>query len=168
MSRCGGLLLVGIAAVAAALGARHADAQETFDRPIVITVAGTAGGGIDLYARLLARHLGRHIPGHPGITVQVMPGAGGIRAAAYLARAAPRDGTALATFAGGPLLEPLIGARDPGYDMSRFTWIGAMNKDVGLCLSWGPSPFKTIDDVRKRPMVVTGSGARSETDSWPG
>src|SRR5262245_6234021 len=104
MSRGGTRLLVGIAAVAAALAATRARAQETFDRPIVITVAGTAGGGIDLYARLLARHLARHVPGHPGITVQVMPGAGGIRAAAYVANAAPRDGTALVTFAGGPVL----------------------------------------------------------------
>jgi tripartite-type tricarboxylate transporter receptor subunit TctC len=165
MSRCRGLLLVGMVA---ALADAPADAQESFDRPIVITVAGTAGGGIDLYARLLARHWSRHIPGRPGITVQVMPGAGGIRAATYLAKTAPRDGTAIATFAGGPLLEPLIGARDPGYDMSRFTWIGAMNKDVGLCLSWGPSPFKTIDDARQRQMIVAGTGAGSETDTWPG
>ena len=165
MSRCACLLLAGMAA---ALGVVRADAQESFDRPVVITVAGTAGGGIDLYARLLARHFARHIPGHPSITVQVMPGAGGIRAAGYLARAAPRDGTALATFAGGPLLEPLIGVRDPGYDMSQFTWIGAMTKDVGLCLSWGASPFKTIDDVRKRQMIVAGTGAGSETDTWPG
>ena len=79
---------------------------------------GTAGGGIDLYARVVGRHLGRHIPGNPAVTVQVMPGAGGIRAANFLAEQAPKDGTAITTFAGGPILEPLIGARDPGYDMS--------------------------------------------------
>ena len=84
-------------------------AQDTIDRPVTIYVAGTAGGGVDLYARLLARHISRHIPGKPTVTVQVMPGAGGIRAANYLAEQAPRDGTAIATFAGGPILEPLIG-----------------------------------------------------------
>jgi len=167
MSRCGCLLLACVAAACCPAPASAAP-DETLDRPVVITVAGTAGGGIDLYARLLARHLARHIPGHPGVTVQVMPGAGGIRAASYLAKMAPRDGTAVATFAGGPLLEPLIGARNPGYDMSQFTWVGAMAKDVGLCLSWGPSPFKTIDDVRKRQMIVAGTGAGSETDTWPG
>jgi len=57
-------------------------------RPLTVYVAGTAGGGIDLYARLLARHIGRHLPGRPGVTVQVMPGAGGIRAANYLAEQA--------------------------------------------------------------------------------
>src|SRR5205823_3609498 len=126
-----------------------------------------AGGGIDLYARLVGRHIVRHIPGKPTVAVQVMPGAGGIRAANYLAEQAPRDGTAMTTFAGGPILEPLIGARNPGYDMSRFTWIGAITEDIGLCIAWGATPFKTIDDVKKKQMVVAGTGAGSETDTWP-
>src|SRR5438132_5494286 len=148
-------------AAACLVGSLAAQPADTFDRPVVIYVAGTAGGGIDLYARLVARHIGRHIPGNPAVTVQVMPGAGGIRAAYHLSHAAPRDGTVMATFAGGPVIEPLIAARNPGYDTSQFTWIGAVTKDVGLCLSWGPSPFKTIDDVRKHEMIVTGTGAGS-------
>jgi len=142
-------------------------AQDIIDRPVTIYVAGTAGGGIDLYARLVGRHIGRHIAGNPTVTVQVMPGAGGIRAANYLAEQAPRDGTAITTFAGGPILEPLIGARNPGYDMSSFTWIGAITKDIGLCIAWGATPFKTIDDAKKQQMVVAGTGAGSETDTWP-
>jgi tripartite-type tricarboxylate transporter receptor subunit TctC len=147
--------------------AQPGKAQDIIDRPVTIYVAGTAGGGIDLYARLVARHIGRHIPGKPTVTVQVMPGAGGIRAANYLAEQAPRDGTAITTFANGPILEPLIGARNPGYDMSSFTWIGAITKDIGLCISWGPTPFKTIDDVKTQQMIVAGTGAGSETDTWP-
>ena len=142
-------------------------AQDTIDRPVTIYVAGTAGGVIDLFARMLSRHIGRHIPGKPSVTVQVMPGAGGIRAANYLAEQAPRDGTVMTTFANGPILEPLIGARHPGYDMSQFTWIGALTKDIGLCVAWGASPFKTIDDVKKQQMIVAGTGAGSETDTWP-
>jgi hypothetical protein len=159
-----------VSAYAAALvltSTQAAAAQDTIDRPVTIYVAGTAGGGIDLYARLVSRHIGRHIPGKPTVTVQLMPGAGGIRAANYLAEQAPRDGTAMTTFASGPILEPLIGARNPGYDMSSFTWIGAITKDIGLCISWGPTPFKTIDDVKKQQMVVAGTGAGSETDTWP-
>src|ERR1043166_9254667 len=102
---CAGVALLAGCAVAPISAA--AQGTDTIDRPISIYVAGTAGGGIDLYARLVARHLGRHIPGHPAVTVQVMPGAGGIRAAYHLGHAAPRDGTALATFAGGPVIEPL-------------------------------------------------------------
>ncbi len=147
--------------------ASSAQPSRAISGPITIYVAGTAGGGIDLFARLVGRHLGRRIPGRPAITVEDMPGAGGIRAASFLARQAPRDGTVLTAFAGGPVLEPLIGARNPGYDASQFTWIGALMKDVGLCLSWGASPFKTIDDVRNHTMVVAGTGAGSETDTWP-
>ena len=162
------ILCVGSMAIALSfLHTSYAQPADTIDRPVVIYVAGTVGGGIDLYARLVGRHLGRHIPGSPTVTVQVMPGAGGIRAAAFLATAAPRDGTAITTFAGGPVLEPLIGGRNPGYNMSQFTWIGAVTKDVGLCLSWGASRFKTIDDARKQQMVVAGTGAGSETDTWP-
>ena len=95
-----------------------------------IYAAGTAGGGVDLFGRLLGRHIGRHIAGAPNVVVQVMPGAGGIRAANFLAQQAPRDGTAMAIFAGGPILEPLIGDRNPGYDMSQFTWIGAISKEM--------------------------------------
>ena len=154
---------LGVAVVAA----QSAAAQDTVDRPVIIYVAGTAGGGIDLYARVVGRHLGRHIPGKPAVTVQDMPGAGGIRAANFLAQQAPKDGTAITTFAGGPILEPLIGARNPGYDMSQFTWLGAVAKDVGLCMALATTPFKTIDDVKKQQMIVAGTGAGSETDTWP-
>jgi len=158
---------VSLCAAVLVLATQPATAQDSIDRPITIYVAGTAGGGIDLYARLVSRHIGRHVAGKPTVTVQVMPGAGGIRAANFLAEQAPRDGTAIATFAGGPILEPLIGARNPGYDMSAFTWLGAITKDIGLCMAWGTTPFKTIDDVKRQQMVVAGTGAGSDTDTWP-
>ena len=144
-----------------------ARAQETIDKPITLYAAGTAGGGVDLYGRLLGHHLGNHIAGKPAIVVQDMPGAGGIRQANFLAETAPRDGTAIGIFAGGPILEPLIGARDPGYDMSQFTWIGAISKDVSLCIAWGGSPFKTLDDAKQQQMIVAGTGAGSDTDTYP-
>ena len=151
-------------AVAAPALAQQGDA---LPKTITIYVAGTAGGGIDLYARMLGRHMGKYIPGNPTINVQDMPGAGGIRAANFIADAAPKDGGAMGTFPGGPLAEPLIGARNPGYDMSQFQWIGAISRDVSLCISWGPTPFKALDDARKNEMIVAGTGAGSETDTIP-
>src|SRR5262245_40168333 len=156
-----------VLAAAAAFIWTPAAAQDSIDRPINLYVAGTAGGGIDLYARVLARHLGRHIPGKPAVNVQVMPGAGGIRAANFLAQQAPKDGTAITTFAGGPILEPLIGSRKLDYDSSQFTWVGAVTKDVGLCVAWGGTKFKTIEDARRDVMTVGGTGAGSDTDIWP-
>jgi tripartite-type tricarboxylate transporter receptor subunit TctC len=137
------------------------------DKTITINVAGTTGGGIDLVSRLLSRHYSKHVPGKPNVIVQNMPGAGGIRAANYLAETAPKDGSAWAIFAGGPILEPLIGARNPGYDMSKFNWIGATAKDVGLCVVMASSGFKTVDDARKNEVIVAGTGAGSETDTYP-
>jgi tripartite-type tricarboxylate transporter receptor subunit TctC len=157
---------LGFTAVAALIWTPAA-AQQSIDRPINIYVAGTAGGGIDLYARVVARYFGRHVPGNPAVNVQVMPGAGGIRAANFLARQAPKDGTAITTFAGGPILEPLIGSRKTDYDSSQLTWIGAVTKDVGLCVAWGASPFKTIKDAQREQMIVAGTGAGSDTDTWP-
>jgi len=134
---------------------------------INIYAAGTAGGGVDLFGRLLGRHIGPHIAGTPNVVVQVMPGAGGIRAANFLAQQAPRDGTAMAIFAGGPILEPLIGDRHPGYDMSQFTWIGAISKDVSLCIVRRESPVKSLADAMRQQVTVAGTGAGSETDTFP-
>ena len=158
--------LIGAALLAAAAPAL-AQQGETMPKVINIYVAGTAGGGIDLYARMLGRHMGKYIPGNPTINVQDMPGAGGIRAANFIADAAPKDGSAMGTFPGGPLAEPLVGLRNPGYDMSQFQWIGAISRDVSLCISWKGTPFKSLDDARKQEMVVAGTGAGSETDSIP-
>ncbi len=156
----GALLLAAASPVLAQQG-------ETMPKTITIYVAGTAGGGIDLYARMLGRHIGKYIPGNPTLNVQDMPGAGGIRAANFIADSAPKDGGVMGTFPGGPLAEPLIGARNPGYDMSQFQWIGAISRDVSLCISWKGTPFKSLDDARKQEMIVAGTGAGSETDSIP-
>ena len=156
------------ALLAIVLGSAHAaSAADTIDRPIVIYVGGTAGGGIDLYARLVANHIGRHIPGNPAVNVQDMPGGGGIKAANDLAALAPRDGTVMASFTDGPILEPLTGARNPGYGMNQFTWIGAVTKDFGVCISSATSPFKTIADVERQQMIVASTGAGAESDLWP-
>ena len=162
MIRLAGCLIASVACAGAASAQ-----SETFDKTVTIYVAGTAGGGIDLLGRALARHMGKYLPGNPSMVVQDMPGAGGIRAANFLAESAPKDGTAIGTFAGGPVIEPLIGARNPGYDMSKFTWVGAVSKDVGVCLSFGNTPFKTVDDLRNKEMIVAGTGAGSDSDTYP-
>lgn len=157
-----------VALLASVLGlAQAASAADTIDHPIIIYVGGTAGGGIDLYARLVADHIGRHIPGNPVVNVQEMPGGGGIKLANDLAKIAPHDGTVMASFTDGPILEPLTGARNPGYGMNQFTWIGAVTRDFGVCIAWAQSPFKTIDDAKQQQMIVASTGAGAESDLWP-
>jgi tripartite-type tricarboxylate transporter receptor subunit TctC len=143
-------------------------AQDFFKgKQVTLLVAGTAGGGIDIGARVMARYLGKYIPGNPNVVAQLMPGAGGIRMIDHMNQVAPRDGTVLGTVAPGPIIEPLVGKRKIGYRMTDFTMLAAMDKDVTLCIAWGASKFKTIKDVMDRPMNVAGTGAGSSTDIYP-
>jgi len=96
-----------------------------------------------------------------------MPGAGGIRMIDQMNSVAAKDGTVIGIVPPGPIIEPLIGKRQASYRMTDFVAIGAMTKEVSLCISWGASPFKTIEDAMKRQMVVAGTGAGSSPDIYP-
>src|SRR5579871_4343820 len=94
-------------------------------KTITIAIAHSAGGGYDLYARVLARHMGRHIPGNPSVVPQNMPGAGSVKAANYLYDVAPKDGTVFGIFDRGLPMERLLGrVEGENFDPRRFTWIG--------------------------------------------
>ncbi len=136
-------------------------------KTVSIIVAGTAGGGLDVSARIVARHFSQFIPGHPAVVAQLMPGAGGIRAIDYLNSSAPQDGTALVILPPGPMLEPLIGARKMNYRTVDFPAIGAISKESSLCAAWHQSKFYTLDDARNSEMMVAGTGAGSSTDIYP-
>ena len=136
-------------------------------KTVVINIGGTAGGGIDVGARILARFLGKYLPGQPQVVAQNMPGAGGVRLLEYLVSQAPKDGTALGAFASGPLVEPLVGPRKPPYGIADFAAIGSLEKDVGFCTTWRSSPVKTLDEAKKTEVTVAGTGAGSGTDTDP-
>lgn len=156
------------ASLGACVSARAAAPESMFaGKTITIEVAGTAGGGIDIGARLLAPFLHKNLPGHPSVIVQEMPGAGGVRALEYLAETAPKDGTAIAAFAAGPLLAPLLGPQKVNYPIDKFTAIGATDSDNGFCTTWYKSPVKTLAQARKRTVTVAGTGAGSDTDTEP-
>ncbi len=161
-------LLAAALLVAGTVGASAQTSGEFYHgKSITLLVGGTAGGGVDISARILARHLGKHLPGQPSVIAQVMPGAGGIRAIDHMNSAAARDGTVLALLPPGPLLEPLIGKRQAKYRMTDFTAIGAMTKELSLCVAWHASEFKTIAVAQQRQMAVAGTGAASTTDVYP-
>ena len=124
----------------------------------------SVGGGYDIHGRVLARHLGRHIPGNPGIIVQNMPGGGSLRAANYLYNAAPKDGATIGVFSRGMAMEPLIGSSNTQYDSRRFTWIGSITNEVSVCATWSASKVKTWDDMLATPFTVAGEGSGSDPD----
>jgi tripartite-type tricarboxylate transporter receptor subunit TctC len=94
----------------------------------------SVGGGYDLYARVLARHIGQHIPGNPTIVVKNMEGAGSLRLANWLYRVAPKDGSVFAIIGRGTGFEPLLEQQAAQFDGTKFTWIGSGNHEVSVCV----------------------------------
>ena len=132
-------------------------------KTVELTVGADAGGGYDIYARTLARHLSRHIPGQPTIVVRNMPGAGSGRAAGYIASIAPKDGTALAAIMPGAVMDPLLAERGGAlFDPTKVLYVGTASNDSRVCLTMKPSAVKTFDDALVHPITI---GAISSNDS---
>ena len=121
------------------------------------------GGGYDLYARHLARHMGKHIPGKPTVVTQNMAGAGSLRAANFIYTAAPKDGTAFGTFSRTTGINPLLES-GATFDGTKFTWLGSVTDDTSLCITWHTSPVKTWKDFVEKPVTLGGQGPSSEPD----
>jgi tripartite-type tricarboxylate transporter receptor subunit TctC len=133
-------------------------------KTISVVVGNSAGGGYDLNARLLARHMGRHIPGNPALIVQNMPGAGGVSAARYIYSVAPKDGSVISIFPRNMVAEPLFGTRP--YDSSRFTWLGSISKDVSTCISRHASPVRTWDDLLSKQYIAATQASGSDSSTF--
>jgi len=135
-------------------------------KTITMLIGYTSGGGYDLYARVLSKHMGRHIPGSPSIVPQNMPGAGSLRLANVLYNTAPKDGLTLGMIGRGMAMEPLIGASQPQYDARKFTWLGSGSDQVSLCATWHTSPVKSWSDMLTTPFTVGGEGSGSDPDMF--
>jgi tripartite-type tricarboxylate transporter receptor subunit TctC len=139
-------------------------------KSINLLIGFSAGGGYDLYARTLARYMGRYIPGNPGIVPQNMPGAGSLKVVNYLYNAAPKDGTAIAHFAPGILFERLLGrpsAESGQFEATRFTWLGSVSKEVSVCAFIAAAGIKSWQDMQTKPTVIAASGGGAESDVFP-
>jgi tripartite-type tricarboxylate transporter receptor subunit TctC len=136
-------------------------------KAVDLYIAYSAGGGYDLYARMVARHLGRHIPGNPQVVPKNMEGAGGLRLANWLYQAAPRDGTVIGATSRNIAFEPLIGNKAAQYDSRQFTWLGSANDEVSVCASWHTSGVATIEDALTKELVIGSSGTADDTYQYP-
>ena len=134
---------------------------------MTLYVGFSAGGGYDRYSRTLARHMGRHIPGKPRIVVKNRTGAGSMILTNELYNSLPKDGSVFATVGRGQTHEPLLGTKEAKFDATKFTWLGTMNNEVSLCVSWHTSKIKTFDDMLTQPFVVGGVGPGADTDNFP-
>jgi tripartite-type tricarboxylate transporter receptor subunit TctC len=168
------IALVGsIVAAAVAVGSASAiaaDAAENFyrGRTVTVLVGFAPGGGYDLYARTLARYMGKHMPGRPTFITQNMPGAGSMKVMNYLYNAARKDGTFIGTFARGMVFEPLLGhAKGTAFDATKFNWIGSISNEVSLCAFWHTSPIKSWEDMKTKQHKIGGSAAGADSDVFP-
>ena len=156
----------GIARINASLAA---DFRTSIETALACAATGRLrGSDDDLYARLLARFLGAHIPGHPAVIVQNMEGAGGVRAANHVYSAAPKDGTAFGIFDRGLPMERLLGRTEgQQFDATKFTWIGSTNAEPSLCVSWNESKILTLEDMKERPFTVAATGINANSGLVP-
>ena len=118
------------------------------------------GGGYDLWARTVARHIGQHLPGNPTVISQNMEGAGSFRAASYMASQAPRDGTVMALIARDASLGPITGNPGAQFDPTKFSWLGTTTTETNVCISYKTAAVKT---VRTHAAGIAGRRQRAGT-----
>lgn len=151
-----------LAAVLTPLAAAAASAQppEEFFRgkQIRMIVGHPAGADYDIGARLLARHIGNHIPGRPAIVVQNMPAAGSIVAANFLAQQASRDGLTFGSFSRNIPNQAILGQANLEADPRRFNWLGATSLPGRVCVVSDTAPVRTMDDVFEKEALMAGAG----------
>jgi tripartite-type tricarboxylate transporter receptor subunit TctC len=136
-------------------------------KTIEIVVGSDAGGGFDIYARTLARHMPSHIPGNPLIIVRNMPGAGSGRAAGYISTMAPKDGTSFAAIMPGAIVDPLLIEGGPAlFDPNKVRYVGSASSDSRVCLTSKASAVKTFDDVLKRKTTIGATTANDSTRDY--
>src|SRR3954471_10404652 len=167
-----GVSVLAILAIAGAVLASPARADAVSDfytgKTVNLVIGYAPGGGYDLYARTLGRHIGRHIPGRPHVVVQNMPGAGSIKAANFLYTIAPKDGTTFGGFARGAVIDPLLGRGDgTQYDVRRFGWLGSISNEVGVCAFRSAAGIKSFADMRTKPVLIGATGAGADSDVFP-
>ena len=164
--------LVLAAASTGAGSAQDAIAQFYRGRQITVIVGSSAGGGYDIYARLLARHMPKHIPGHPVMTVTNMPGAGSNAAAAHVYNVAPKDGTVIGALQNSAVLDALLDAllgdtRRLRHDATKFLHIGSATVDHYVCISRADAPVKSFQELLTRELVIGASQPGTSTRDYP-
>ena len=156
-----GLLLLSAAA--------YAQSPEAFyaGRQVKLIVGTGPGGGYDIYVRLLARHLGRNIPGRPNVVIVNMPGASSLTAANYLANIAPKDGTELLMIVQSLPMVQVAGAAAVRFDLGKFNWIGNMSDSANVLIAWRASAIKTMREATEQELLVGSTTPSSISAIYP-
>ncbi|MEA2990787.1 MAG: hypothetical protein QOG83_3498 [Alphaproteobacteria bacterium] len=159
------------AALLALLPASIAGAQSPAEfykgKTVDFYIGYSAGGAYDLYARMISRHMGKHIPGNPQVVPRNMEGAGSQRLANYLYSVAPKDGTAIGATSRGMAFDPLLGNKAAQFDAPKFTWIGSANDEVSVCVAWHTAGVTRWEDVMTKELAIGSTGTGDDTYQFP-
>ena len=137
-------------------------------KTIQVLIGLSPGGAYDVYARMLARHMGKHIPGNPRLVPANMEGAGSLTLTNYLYNVAPKDGTVFGTINRGAPFEPLIGEADLArFDPARFNWIGSVANEVSICAVWERAGVDKFEQLFEREVTLGGTGSGADTNQFP-
>ena len=152
-----------------ACGAAQAQSAADFYRgkTVSVVVGFGAGGGYDLYARLLGRFIGEHIPGKPNVIVQNMEGAGSVRAANFVYALGAKDGTVIAAVNQNMPMYQLLGGKAAQFVAARMVWLGSMGGSNGLLYTWHTSPVKSIEEAKRTEVKLGGTGTNSDSHIFP-
>jgi len=166
------LVLAGATALACAFSvSAPASADPIADfyskKRVTILVGFGVGGGVDTFARLLARHFGDALPGKPNVVVQNMPGGGGFKSTNYLYNAAPQDGSYITLMLPSNAVEPLMGNPGAKWDTFKLHWLGNLTQDYVSCIASGKSGIKSIEEAGKREIVFGATGPSALTAQQP-
>ena len=146
--------------LAVGVPAARAEAPEEFysRHAVTLLIGYPSGSAYDIYARLVGRNLGRHIPGKPTLIISNQPGASSLIAANALANTSPRDGSVIGAVFERIGLEPLVNPGAAKFDGRAFHWIGSILRVTDICMYWHAAPAKTIEDAKKAEVIVGAAG----------
>jgi tripartite-type tricarboxylate transporter receptor subunit TctC len=168
LSQASPFLIAAICLGALISSAQAQDAAAFFKgRNVNMEIGYSAGGGYDVYARMIARFMGKHIPGAPAVIPKNMQGAGSLRLANWIYTAAPKDGTEIGTIGRGIAFDPLLGNKNAQFDAGKFTWLGSATNEVSVCVAWEGSGVTKFDDLYTKTLAVGGTGGGADTDVFP-
>ena len=162
-----GVTVMALLALWPAVALAQAPAEPLKGRTVTMIIGSGAGGGIDLYGRTVARHIGKHIPGQPTVVAQNMPAAGSIAAANHIYNVAPKDGTAIGILSQGLILDEILGTPGLKFEVAKFNWVGRVSSDVLVTFTWHASKVKTIADAFTTEATLGGTGAGSSVTKSP-
>jgi tripartite-type tricarboxylate transporter receptor subunit TctC len=153
---------------AASIGNAAAQTPGAFaGKTVTMYIGFGPGGGYDMWARVVAAHIGKHLPGNPTVTPENLPGGGSYRATGFIYNVAPKDGTAIALIARDAALGPLTGAPGAQFDATKLSYLGTPAIETNVCIAYNTAAVKTAHDLTEKELIVGDNGPGTGTHSYP-